>query len=383
MLIDSLRVVNYKGHEDTEISFDRITSFVGLNGSGKSSCSYHPLKLVLYNTNWSIKHIRKGQDESSITIRSKNSEVVRTRNKKSQSLKIVSNGSEQLFTGKKGLDAKVAEYLGIKKVTLDEGLGPEDINFIPVKASPFIINKSDEGVRRVISGILKLNEAEAALKTLKEEEKSLTKEVAQLNSNRKEVLKLLEDLQNEEKILELKSLITKQNGFIFNLNEFYKVVPNKYLVNLTIKVNSTSSIIGSIHDATILQGDSLELINETLSKIDNILNLISIIEGTKTNPVQSSENNAKNYDFFRTLIDILGVDTITSYDKTIEILEEDLDLLYQLFEIVTKLDNNILELDRLNDTLAFLQSEQSLNFQELSEIEVENCPTCGQLILDT
>lgn len=46
-MITSLKLVNFKGHSDTDITFDRITAIVWPNASGKTS-----VLEALYYTSW-------------------------------------------------------------------------------------------------------------------------------------------------------------------------------------------------------------------------------------------------------------------------------------------------------------------------------------------
>lgn len=333
MIIDEIEITNFKSHRSTRLSFSRITNFIGVNDAGKSSCSYIPLKLVLLNRNWPDRTITKGEKQSTITVKGKGIEITRERTK-TQALSITKNGKTETYTGKKGLNEQIAEQFGIRKVVLDEGLGEEDLNFIPVKAGAFILDKSPEVVRRKVSGILGLNEAEATLKELKDQEKKSKKDLEALKSTKEKFEDSLDEVvKRRAKLgLEIEQEVLKQVKVELELGEG--------------KISFTSDTLPK----------------EQLQKVVDLYDELDIIDA--------------------------ATQCIIDYSAMVKDEAVDVSLMDEI-NISNAIIDMLVNLEDLGQDIGKLEQERMQMLQQIKVVEsqIEElgedvCPECGQLILD-
>jgi energy-coupling factor transporter ATP-binding protein EcfA2 len=203
MYLKRLVLKNFKSHKDTTIDFDLITSIVGKNNSGKTNC-FRALKLLLHHEDWPATWIRYGQDSATIELTLCSGTVVtRKRTKTGQNVTIATAGKIETFEGKKDAAEFIAKAIGIKKITLDETSGPEDLNFVEVYDGPYLIGGRSDTVQRKIAGIVganKIDDARARLvKGAKEFEvhlASLTKDLGTLGPTIDSARTFLQHAQN-------------------------------------------------------------------------------------------------------------------------------------------------------------------------------------------
>ncbi len=182
MHLKSLHIKNFKSHADTEIEFGLITSITGRNDCGKTNI-LRALKMLLHHTDWPAGWIKYGEESATITLTLMDGTVIeRTRTIKSQSVKITKNGVIKDFTGKKDAAQWIENAVGIRKVTLDEATGPEDLNFVDVHEGPYLIGGRSDTVQRKVAGIVGANKIDDARTRLIKRSKKLENKLDDLST---------------------------------------------------------------------------------------------------------------------------------------------------------------------------------------------------------
>ena len=182
MHLKSLRLKNFKSHSDTSIEFGQITSIIGRNCSGKTNI-LRALKILLHHEDWPVSWIRYGQDTATIELTLTDGTIVtRKRSKSTQSVTINKSGKIEVFEGKKEATQYIEKAIGIKKVTLDEVTGPEDLNFVEVNEGPYLIGGRADTVQRKVSGIVGANKIDDARSRILKNVKELETQSARLGT---------------------------------------------------------------------------------------------------------------------------------------------------------------------------------------------------------
>lgn len=174
MVIKTLRLQNFKSHKDTTIEFSPITTVIGKNDAGKSNV-LRALVAILFNGNFPASWIRYGTTRSTVTASlADGTKLVRTRTPSSQELKVFQPGKDTLeFTGKADATQTLSDLTGLKLVRLDETVGPENLNYLPVHAGPFILGGHPGPAMRKISNLIGGGEIEDAKSRLVRRSRSL------------------------------------------------------------------------------------------------------------------------------------------------------------------------------------------------------------------
>lgn len=181
MHIKLLHIKNFKSHADTLIEFDQITSITGRNDCGKTNI-LRALKMLLHHTDWPTSWIRYGEDSASVKLELTDGTIVeRKRSLKSQSVIVTKkDGLVTIFEGKKDATDYIEKVVGIRKVTLDESTGPEDLNFVDVHDGPYLLGGRSDTVQRKVAGIVGANRIDDARNRLIKRAKKLETKVEEL-----------------------------------------------------------------------------------------------------------------------------------------------------------------------------------------------------------
>ena len=149
-MIKKIEIKNFKNIGDQTVELDPyINSFVGANGSGKSSVIFKAPRLVLQNENWPLSKIKHGESSSSISITSSNHTIKRERTKTSTHITI----DGVAFDGKKNVQTDI-ELLGFfnttklgKKVDLHFLKSSDIIDFMPKTPESFYLKLNRCGLQ--------------------------------------------------------------------------------------------------------------------------------------------------------------------------------------------------------------------------------------------
>jgi exonuclease SbcC len=331
MHLKSLTIKNFKSHADSIVEFDTITSITGKNNSGKTNI-IRALKVLLHHGDWPVTWIRYGQESASIElVLVDGTKVIRKRTKSNQSVEIHTAGKIETYEGKKDATEFIEKAIGIRKITLDESTGPEDLNFVEVNEGPYLLGGRSDTVQRKVAGIVGANGIEDAksrilkkAKDLETQSKSLNADIAEISStvsasrtNLDSIQKLLKNAENlhdqwDQHQTKLQSL----HNFRYHINSLTSLIPTdivgKKLLNLHQKCKEISDSLREIN-SKIDQGlglkrsikayssDSTSLVskysetNDIVSKLKKINNSIS--ELTKFKEIQIlKETIAKDED---------------------------------------------------------------------------------------
>jgi len=281
MYIKALKLTNFCGHADTYIEFDEITSLVGISASGKSSL-IKALKLLLHNEDWPEILIRDGQDwsEGEIWLTS-GAYLKRTRTLKGQRILLIdSEGIQYDLTGKKDAQKYVEKVLDIRKVTLDEVTGPEDLNFVGIYDGPEVIGKRSDTIQRRITGIIGAAEVEDAKNRLNKELRECNK---QFESTYESVELLGTKVKSQKPLLdEMNQALKKTQDFEDRWNERKNQLEELLDIDNHLKVPiittiSTNQIIINIQN---IRG----LIKRLKALLDK-LNLVNSIQDSFISPI--------------------------------------------------------------------------------------------------
>jgi exonuclease SbcC len=204
MVVEKIKLENFKTHKDTTVEFDKITSIIGQNGHGKTNI-IKGLFLVLYNEDWPEDYIKHGETKSSITVwLSNGNRIERTRTKSSQKINIYyKDGSQKNFTGKNDAQSYVELASGISKIKLKNG-DVIDLNYQEVRNKTSLLEGSAGSLAKRFSYLLKTEKVEV----IKTDTSKLAKETqALLNTNTENTNKLITEIslletkiENAEKI---------------------------------------------------------------------------------------------------------------------------------------------------------------------------------------
>lgn len=176
MTITKFKICNYKSHSNTEMEFDKVTSIIGSNDSGKSSI-LKALKMLLFNGNFPVTHVRNGVKWASIEATTDSgSNILRTSTKGKSAITITKNGVKNSFIGKRDVNAFIEKETGVRLVQLEEGKPPENLNYVGMNETAFLINESAQSVQKKISSIIGASDIEDAKNRLSKEYKELIKE---------------------------------------------------------------------------------------------------------------------------------------------------------------------------------------------------------------
>jgi len=213
MTITKFKICNYKSHSDTEMEFDRVTSIIGSNDSGKSSI-LKALKMLLFNGNFPSTHIRNGVNFASVELTTDSgSNILRTNTKGKSAITITKNGFKNSFVGKRDVNSFIEKETGVRLVQLEEGKPPENLNYVGMNETAFLINESAQSVQKKISSIIGASDIEDAKNRLNKEYKELIKERDGLDSiiasSEPEIKTLELRLDNAKYLLENIKNITK------------------------------------------------------------------------------------------------------------------------------------------------------------------------------
>lgn len=258
MHLKSITLKNFKTHVDTHIDFGVVTSFTGMNASGKTNI-IRAIKLMVYAGDWPTKWIRYGQESAKIQITLVNGDTVtRERTRKQQTVTIIKGGKKSTFVGIKDCKDFIIDTLGFVKVILDEQTGPEDLNFINVQDTVYMLDNRPDIVQRKISSLIgtsgiddarqrlikRTKKLDSDLATTTKSESNLGTTIARLKPLIKSCLNLQTSIQNVENqrqdlnselayIYEKRNHLQKLNSTITRLGDLQKITKNLNKVNTT------------------------------------------------------------------------------------------------------------------------------------------------------
>jgi exonuclease SbcC len=214
MVIDKIRLENFKTHKDTTIEFKEITSIIGSNGNGKTNI-IKALFLVLYNEDWPDDFIKHGETKSTITIWLTNGNIIkRSRTKSKQEILITyKDGTTKEFTGKNDAQSYIELASGISKIKLKNG-DVINLNYSEVRNKTSLLEGSASTLAKRFSYLLQTESAELI-------KNNTSKEL-------KENIKIQENLLSEINSIVNQSVILEDRVAISNnLFNSYKSIHNK------------------------------------------------------------------------------------------------------------------------------------------------------------
>lgn len=228
MVIDKIRLENFKTHKDSIVEFSKITSIIGENGHGKTNL-IKGLFLVLYNEDWPEEYIKHGEKSSKITVWLTNGNTIeRSRSKSKQEIKITyADKSVKTFTGKNDAQSYVELASGISKIKLKNG-DVIDLNYSEVRNKTSLLEGSSSTLAKRFSYLLKTEKVEVikteTSKLLRENLQSILEKKTNADSLEKEISELekgvknLEGLNNQYK--ELQEKILKDQQLLDKINQY-------------------------------------------------------------------------------------------------------------------------------------------------------------------
>jgi len=360
MHLKKIRLKNFKSHIDTTIEFGLITSIIGRNSSGKTNI-FRALKILLHHGDWPASWIRYGQDSASIELTLVNgTKVTRQRTKTSQNVTIETKGKIETFEGKKDAAEFIEKAIGIRRITLDETTGPEDLNFVEVYDGPYLIGGRADTVQRKIAGIVganKIDDARARIskkaKRLESKLESLSLEVTQLtttvdsgntflnsaNSTLQEAKQLDKKWSDNEHKLQI------LNDFSKHLNSITSLIP-------------TTNVVKNITD---LHEDLVELRKSLL-----VLN-VDLDDAARLNKELDYSVCIEEYKSFITELQL-----VRDQNGLLININDYLTQLTELSEVESQITLLEAELESVRETLSLAKKEK---IEKLKELGI--CPVCG------
>lgn len=275
MVIDKIRLENFKTHKDSTVEFAKITSIIGENGHGKTNL-IKGLFLVLYNEDWPEEFIKHGEKSSKITVWLSNGNVIeRSRTKSKQEIKITyADKSVKTFTGKNDAQSYVELASGISKIKLKNG-DVIDLNYSEVRNKTSLLEGSSATLAKRFSYLLKTEKVEI-IKT--ETSKTLKDSLQKILEKRVN----LESLQLE--IKELEELINK----IDLLNTSYKLLDESIKSNQEI-LNKLSEFKDDIILDPLLLDDIEKTIKESEILLKIPLDIFDVLDFPKNFNLDSED----------------------------------------------------------------------------------------------
>lgn len=226
MVVTQIRLQNFKTHKDTTVTFDKVTSIVGLNGNGKTNL-VKGLLLVLYNEDWPVEFIKNGETESTITIwLSNGNKVERSRTKSKQKIIITyADGSTLDLTGKKDAQSYIELATGVSKIKLKSG-EIINLNYQEVRNKTSLLEGSSATLAKRFGYLLKTEKAEIIKSDTSKSYKDLfstwQKESTELENLDLDILTLKNKLVTVEKLNENITNLESQVQVITQSIEFLK-----------------------------------------------------------------------------------------------------------------------------------------------------------------
>lgn len=262
MHIKRLKLLNFKSHAETVIDFAGITSIIGKNDSGKTNI-LRALKILLHHADWPVSWIRYGEDSASIELTLVDGTVVtRTRTKTNQTVSILQNGVIEVYEGKRDATEFIQKAVKIKKITLDEASGPEDLNFLEVHDGPYLVGGRPDTVSRKIAGIVGANTIEDARSRLSKQVRELEKEEDGL---RGEISQLLPLVERDDQFLErLNQLLAEIQGLDQQWQSYH--TQSQKLNQLNYHIEHSSSITNVVNQLNNVIVDIFSL-RDQLNKV--------------------------------------------------------------------------------------------------------------------
>lgn len=358
--IKSITLKNFKSHSDSIIEFDQITSIIGRNNAGKSNV-FRALKLLLHNGDWPATWIRYGQTSASIEVELFSGiKVTRKRTKSGQVIIIQEKGKITEYEGKKDATEFIEKAIGIKKITLDETSGPEDLNFVEVNEGPYLLGGRSDTIQRKICGIVGANAIDDArvrlTKKLREKETRVTflsKSIDELGNRLETDRPKLESINNLLQYIE--SLDKQRNESEAKLAEAKKFRDQFHEISLNIPNNNVVINIdnGISTIKTILQKlNEYQVVIKLLRDLDSLNNQL-----TKDREVENQ---------------ILSLDNLKA---SIHQLQSNTESIKEFLSIVTELETVDEEKQKVEQEIETLLN---LKIDKLKELGV--CPMCSQKV---
>jgi len=227
-VISRIVISNFKNIGDISLDLSpTINSFIGSNGSGKSSAIWKSTKLVLRNENWAFTKVKRGASKSTITIESPTFSIQRSRSKSTST--VILNGTEYLK--KTDLESNF-KALGFYDYTISG----KPYNFHFLKASDIFeyLPRSSEGLYLKLAGVFSYS---------------------RISQSRKDCKKHLAKYKGESEVL----------GTTINENKDLKVTKLDKLSNLLSRKHRLINYIEKLKLANTCK--------DSLSKIQDLINL--------------------------------------------------------------------------------------------------------------
>ena len=400
--IKRLILENFQSHKYSEIDFAAgLNVIVGPSDTGKSAV-IRALKWVLYNEPSGDFFIREGETNCSVTIHISDGTILqryRTRSKNGYLL-IKNDGEEMRFEGfGKDVPEEITDITNIRKILLDRDESSA-INLGEQLEGPFLLSEKTSVRANAIGRLVGVNVIDDALA-------DVLKDMKNLNSNRKNTEKRVENLKSEIKdydyleglkiklirLNEIKLIIKEKNDILISLS----TNKNKYLDikeqinithNLITKLKGIELLDSKIKDLEIntLKFKNLEALNLAFTKYKTENNYYSILND-KLQHVEkidklfyrlnqlivkhySLEKSSNKYSSFKkeqynisTSLD--KINTILSYEDKINSGKENTILLSKLssfnssiMDIRSRIKNGI---DYINKIDQFVKIDEDLN----------------------
>lgn len=368
MHLKQLKLENFKSHSNSVIVFDQITSLIGRNDCGKTNI-LRALKLLLHHEDWPTSWIKYGKTSASIELTLVDGTIItRKRTLKSQSIEVVKGGKTTTFTGKEDATEFLQKAVGIKKITLDETTGPEDLNFIEVNANPYLIGGRADTVQRKVAGIVGANTIDDIRSRLTKEAKDLESQITSLDET---ISKLNPTVQGGKSFIERANNILKDIQELDNQGCNYETklqVLNDF-VNDIQTISSliiTSNVVQNITDLNLEIG----LLKKQLQKIA----LDSYSAAQLSSQQITIEKYLKNTDMVDQMYKEITRDKLALINLTTQILS------LSKFSEVTALEAYLKNVDQ--ELLGYQIELVNLNKEKDLQLKILGlCPMCKRSII--
>lgn len=364
-ILNWVRLVDFKSHKDSTITFGPFSILQGTNSSGKTSI-IKAIRTILFNENFPAKWIRRGRKKAMIGIGLTNGTVLwRIRTPSTQQWKIIPNkGKKIVVTGKKDVTELIASHTGIQPVVLDDPKNPENLNIVRSRAGLFILGGRSDTVLRKISGII----GDSALEETKRE---LVNSLRRLDSDidsdtsiirvareRRDALSIAYDVAN-----------TKTKLCVARGNELTESIRTVEEGNRVLQEFRNSKLKFELADATMLSIQDVSK-RQLLPRFDKLL--------------EFDQARAALSDFV--VLEDIDLPRITELmkgiDSRLEISKRQTLKMTDLFSALSVIDDTKQEISWLDEQIEeFVKELESLEAEQKEKRgKLKICPVCKQAI---
>lgn len=189
-MIKSLRLINYRSHRDTRLIFHRgINAIIGDGMSGKSNI-LRALKFLLYQRPISPKHIRHGEKQARIILKTKDGIAVELHKGSDSKYLITDKNNSQQFR----------KFGSTVPPEVNQALRIHTINFQFQLDTPFAVTESASAVTKIINRLTKVDTIDAWIKGVNANIRDYSTVVRHTEKQIEEITSQLEPLKHMEQL---------------------------------------------------------------------------------------------------------------------------------------------------------------------------------------